>query len=212
MLWALTENGRCQCCARRSANQHALLWLVVSSVVWNRSWIIHRYRPGSCCVRTVHGEVSGESFWMPDLPFPALQLEVKTRMMQTKWISFCWCMAQRCKQSQTWWDVISISWMLFQRICLSVSPSLQPTSSRVARTLGLFGMASWLAQTSASGWLCRLNVSRDILWLEKLRSRACTESAGTGITHSRDVKVTQKDVPSPLFLSLFYKYVMSAER
>lgn len=130
MLWALTENGRCQCCARRSANQHALLWLVVSSVVWNRSWIIHRYRPGSCCVRTVHGEVSGESFWMPDLPFPALQLEVKTRMMQTKWISFCWCMAQRCKQSQTWWDGISISWMLFQRICLQrvrvpLSPAYQ---------------------------------------------------------------------------------------
>lgn len=100
--------------------------------------------------------------------------------------------------------------LLFNECCFSVfvfsgsvSPSLQPTSSRVARTLGLFGMASWLAQTSASGWLCRLNASQDILWLEKLRSRACTESAGTGITHSRDVKVTQKGVTNLFSFIIF---------
>lgn len=95
-----------------------------------------------------------------------------------------------------------------------LSPALQPTSSRVAQTLGLFEMASWLARTSAWGWLCRLNVSLDTLWLEKPRSHACTESAGTGITHSRVVKVTQKVVPWPVslwFIGLFGEHIQFAE-
>lgn len=156
--------------------------------------------PGLCTACTDR-EVSVESFWMPDVSFPASQLKVNASMMQTKWISSCWCTARKHKHSQSSWRVF----FFFNECCISiyngcVSPSLQPTSSRVARTLGLFEMASWLARTSAWGWLCHLNVSLDILWLEKLRSHVCMESAGTGITHSRVVKVIQKVVPWPFLL------------
>lgn len=58
--------------------------------------------PGLCKVCTDR-EVNVESFWMPDVSFPASQLKVSASMMQTKWISFCWCIAQKHKHSQSRW-------------------------------------------------------------------------------------------------------------
>lgn len=74
-------------------------------------------------------------------------------------------------------------------LMLSSMWSVQPTSSRAARTLGPFATASWSARTSAWAWRCRSSVCPVTLWSERPRSPVCTGSAGTGTTRCPDAKV-----------------------